>query len=54
MYAIFQLSRLIFFFINCQQLVKAINSCNFLELDSHIDPKVDLFAEIQLNWLTGD
>ena len=54
----FQLSRLIFIFISCQQLLSAVNSWSaiqndFLELDSHIGPRTGFRAEFNIDWLIG-
>ena len=51
MCANFQLSRLIFIFFSCQQLLSAVE--HFLELNFHIGPKVGLCAKFQLDWLIG-
>ena len=58
MCAKFQLSRLIFIFISCQQLLSAVDSWSAVEnyfwlLDSHIGPKVGLCAKFQFDWLIG-
>ena len=54
----FQLSRLIFIFISCQQLLTAVDSWwqlsqNFFWWDLHLPPKADTCAKFQLSRLLG-